>query len=52
MKIFTRIVPVIMMMRTGCWMNGRMIESSSLADAYIGFSNVGLSYVGKSNAIK
>lgn len=34
------------------WDNGRMIERSSLADTYIGFSNVGLSYVGKSNAIK
>ena len=33
-------------------MRGRMIERSGLLNAYIGFSNVGLSYVGKANAIK
>ena len=33
-------------------MLGRMVERSGLINAYIGFSDVGLSYVGKSNAIK
>ena len=52
MKIFTRIAPGIMKMRTKLGMNGRMIARRDLANANIGFSNVGFSYVGKSNAIK
>lgn len=47
-----KILRVIIRMRTKRETHGRMIERSSVADFYIGFSNVGLSYVGKSNAIK
>ena len=48
----TPVIRTGLKMRTKLGMNGRMIERSSLADSYIGVSNVGLSYVGKSNAIK